>query len=513
MKSVNRDPIELAVFQSRLSAVCETMGVTLRRAAISPNIRDRLDFSCALFDADGGLLAQATHIPVHLGSMAWAMTGLAGHHAWQAGDRLILNDPYRGGTHLPDVTVIAPVFVGGDHQGFVANRAHHADIGAHVPGSMPLSRRLDEEGLLISPVLLYRAGELDETVLSDILEPLGRSDLARGDFRAQVAACDRGERDFRALVTGWGRKRFAALSRGLNAYAADLGRAGLTGLQPGIFRATDRLDDDGQGLIDLEVRVAVEISDTVFRVDFTGTCGQVEGNMNCPLSVTAAAVYYVYRCLLADETPDCAGSLSAIDLHAPEGCLVNAGYPAAVAAGNVETSQRLVDVLLRALSRAAPERIPAASQGTMNNLALGGDGWSYYETLAGGCGGSPECAGRNAAHSHMTNTLNTPVEVLEWAYPLRVTRYALREYGGGAGRHPGGRGIVREYEFLDAAEVCLIAERRRHAPWGLAGGGDGAPGQQFLDGGPVPGKFTRRVAAGQRLRIETPGGGGYGTSD
>jgi N-methylhydantoinase B len=507
------DLIELRVFESRVAAICETMGAILRRSAFSPNIRDRLDFSCALFGADGRLLSQATHIPVHLGSMAWAMTELVDAHDWRPGSRLILNDPYAGGTHLPDVTVVAPVFRGGRCCGFVANRAHHADIGSATPGSMPLSRTLDDEGVLIEPQWLYRDGELQRDVLDGICARMREPALAEGDFMAQVAAAAWGERALDALIEELGPDGLSARADALNDYAVRLSSARIAELPRGRWTAVDRMDCDGAGGPGPELRVAVAIGDGRIDVDFDGTDGQVPGNLNCPLSVTAAAVYYALRCLLPAETPACAGALERMRLNAPAGCLVNARRPAATAAGNVETSQRIVDVVLRALADALPGLIPAASQGTMNNLGLGGERWSYYETMAGGCGATAHADGRHAAHSHMTNTLNTPAEVLEHHFPVRVRRYQRRRGSGGAGAHAGGDGLVREFEFLEPASVTLITERRVHAPWGLAGGGDGAPGVNRLDGDELPSKITVDVRAGQVLTVETPGGGGYGTSD
>lgn len=502
-------PVQLAIFASRLEAICETMGARLKRAAFSPNIRDRLDYSCALFDAEGGLLAQATHIPVHLGSMAWAMTGLAGIHDWCPGDCLILNDPYRGGTHLPDVTVVVPVFDDKKLQGFAVNRAHHADIGAGAAGSMPLSTRLSEEGVVIPPTLLYRGGVLDDPLLERILEPMTRPELSRADFHAQVSAARHGAGSMAELIGVMGRSAFGSLKDELNDYAGRIAHSLLAEIPRGEVTAQDWLDDDGQGASDILLKVRVTISDDEFAVDFTGTSEQVAGNLNCPLSVTAAAVYYVFRCLLPGETPNCAGAIAPVRLSAPGDCLLNASYPSAVAAGNVETSQRVVDVLLLALAELMPDRIPAASQGTMNNIAMGGKRWSYYETLAGGCGAGRRAPGRSAVHSHMTNTLNSPVEVLESLYPLRIHCYAARRGSGGGGRYPGGDGVVREYEFLDDVTLCLLTERRSRGPWGLAGGKCGRAGSNLLDGEPQPAKFQRQVVRGQRLKVETPGGGGY----
>jgi len=506
------DLIELRVFESRVAAICETMGAVLKRSAFSPNIRDRLDFSCALFSADGRLLSQATHIPVHLGSMAWAMRDLVEDYDWQPGSRLILNDPYAGGTHLPDVTVIAPVFVSDSCAGFVANRAHHADIGSATPGSMPLSRSLDEEGVLISPQWLYRDGKLDREALAGICSEMRNPELAEGDFQAQVAASAFGERAFGALVEELGRDRLQRLTAGLNDYAARLAAASIDELPEGRWQAEDRMDCDGAGGDGPVIRLELRVGSGRIEVDFAGTDDQVAGNLNCPMSVTAAGVYYALRCLLPDETPTCAGALDCMGLTAPEGCLVNARSPAATAAGNVETSQRIVDVMFRALSEALPERIPAASQGTMNNIGLGGDRWSYYETMAGGCGATADVPGRHAAHSHMTNTLNTPAEVLEMHFPLRIRRYQLRRGSGGQGACSGGDGLIREFEFLEQAQATLITERRVNAPWGLAGGADGKPGRNLLDGEELPAKISVEVEPGQVLTIETPGGGGYGAA-
>lgn len=503
--------IELRVFESRAAAICETMGAVLRRSAFSPNIRDRLDFSCALFSADGRLLSQATHIPVHLGSMAWAMRDLADKYDWQPGARLMLNDPYAGGTHLPDVTVIAPVFESRECVGFVANRAHHADIGSATPGSMPLSRSLEEEGVLISPQWLYRDGKLDRDVLDGICRQMRNPELSAGDFQAQVAASAFGEKAFGALVSELGGERLQNFSQGLNEYAGRLASASISDLPEGRWQASDRMDCDGAGGKGPTIHVALRVASGRIEVDFDGTDDQVAGNLNCPMSVTAAAVYYALRCLLPEETPTCAGALDCMHLSAPEGCLVNARSPAATAAGNVETSQRIVDVVFRALSEALPDRIPAASQGTMNNLGLGGKRWSYYETMAGGCGATADTPGRHAVHSHMTNTLNTPAEVLELHFPLRILRYQYRRGSGGQGMCSGGDGLVREFEFLEPAQATLITERRVNAPWGLAGGEDGQPGRNLLDGEELPSKISVEVEAGQVLTIETPGGGGYGS--
>lgn len=511
------NPAELNIFASRLGAVCEEMGLVLRNAAFSPNIRDRLDFSCAVFDAQGAMCAQAAHIPVHLGSMAFAMQEIVCRIDWQPGDQVILNDPYLGGTHLPDVTAIAPVHVDGRLIAYVANRAHHADIGAASPGSMPVSRRLDDEGLVIGPTHLVRAGCVESDVLAGLTRATRNPAEAEGDFSAQLAANRAGVARLAALVARQGGGAFAAAVTALNDYAERLATSALAVIPPGCYRFEDFLDDDAQGGFDIPIRVALTVSAGRVHADFAGTAPQVDGNVNCPLAVTAAAVFYVLRCLMPDHTPACAGSFRPISLAAPDGCLVNARKPAAVAAGNVETSSRIVDVVLGALAQCLPGRIPAASHGGMNNLALGsarpGASWDYYETIGGGMGAGRDGGGLSGIQTHMTNTLNTPVEVLETRFPMRVREYSLRRGSGGGGLHCGGDGLVREFELLEPAHYTLLTERRRHAPWGLAGGADGLPGRNLLNGVVLPPKCEGELAAGDRLRIETPGGGGYGSAD
>ncbi len=511
------DPVALNIFASRVQAVCEEMGAVLRRAAFSPNIRDRLDFSCAVFDADGGLGAQAAHIPVHLGSMAYAMGDVVATRDWAPGDMVVFNDPFLGGTHLPDVTLVAPVFAGGERVGFVANRAHHADIGAATPGSMPVSRSLDEEGVVIPPTRISAGGELLEDALAPLAARTGNPAESRGDLTAQVSANRAGVARLGALVEGLGTDAYRAHLAGLNGYAERMARVAVDAIPPGTYRFRDVMEDDAAPGGEAPVRVALEVGGGGLTVDFTGTAPQSPGNINCPLAVTAAAVYYVFRCLMPAGTPACAGSLRPLHIRAPAGSLVNARRPAAVAAGNVETSSRVVDAVLGALAAAIPDRIPAASQGTMNNLAMGarapGASWDYYETVGGGMGAGPLGGGLSAVQTHMTNTLNTPVEALEMRFPLRVTRYGVRRGSGGRGRRPGGDGLVRELRFLAPATVTLLTERRRTRPWGRDGGGDGAAGRNLLNGEPLPGKTTLEVAAGARLTIETPGGGGWGTPE
>lgn len=503
--------IELGVFASRLEAVCDEMGAVLQRSAFSPNIKDRLDFSCAVFDAEGELSAQAAHIPVHLGSMAYAMAGIVNACEWAPGDMVVVNDPYLGGTHLPDVTVIAPVFAGQQLVAFIANRAHHANIGASSPGSMPIASRLEEEGVVIEPTHLLRSGQWQEALL-ETLSGGGNS----GDFIAQVSANQVGVERLLALVESMAVERYGRALQQLNHYAEQIARAEFASIPEGSYAFTDYMDDDGKGAADLPVSARVTVQGGDIQVDFTGTAGQVGGNINCPLSVAAAAVFYVFRCLLPAGVPACAGLFRPIHLTAPGQSLVNASRPAAVAAGNVETSTRITDVILGALAHAVPDRIPAASHGSMNNLAMGCEAvgesprWDYYETLGGGMGGHPNGEGLGGVQTHMTNTLNTPIESLELHYPLRVTRYQLRSGSGGAGQHGGGNGVLREFEFLAPASATLLTERRRRSPWGLAGGEGGQPGENRLNGEWLPAKCALSLSTGDRLSVASAGGGGWG---
>jgi len=513
------NPIKLSLFVSRMESVCDEMGVVLRRTAFSPNIKDRLDYSCALFDRHGELCAQAAHIPVHLGSMAYAMADIVSRFQWQAGDVLVLNDPYLGGTHLPDVTVVAPVFVSAELQGFAVNRAHHANIGSDSPGSMPITHKLEEEGIVISPEFLMQQGQLNETLWAQLQGIHGQvADYhLDGDMAAQVSAVNTGVQRMCELVEQLGVEDFQNGLRELNSYGERVARASLAQIPAGEYHFQDFMDDDGLGHVDIAIRVRLGISGSGIIVDFTGTYDQVPGNINCPLPVVAAAVYYCFRCLMPDYAPACAGLFRPVTISAPEASLVNARPPAAVAAGNVETSTRIVDVVLGALQQALPDRIPAASQGSMNNVAMGARSkrghWDYYETLAGGHGGGPHFSGLSAKHSHMTNTLNTPVESLEMHYPLRVNRYEIRTGSGGAGKHPGGDGLVREYEFLEPAELSLLTERRHHKPWGLGEGESGMAGVNLLNDQVLPGKTSILLEAGDRLTLKTPGGGGWGSAD
>jgi len=513
--------IELSVFVSRIESICEEMGAVLRRSAFSPNIKDRLDYSCAVFDREGALCAQAAHIPVHLGSMAYAMADIVKTQSWHRGDMLVLNNPYLGGTHLPDVTMIAPVFAADseiDNErpvAFVVNRAHHADIGADTPGSMPLSTSLLEEGVIISPTYIMHDSQVDEEILQQITANMSKPDSAKGDFLAQISANKTGVIRLSELISQLNSKHFISALTHLNDYGERVARASLKKIPNGIYQFHDFLDDDGAGATDIKIAVTLSIEDELIKLDFTGTDAQVKGNINCPLSVAAAAVYYVFRCLMPSQTPACAGTFNMIQVMAPEGCLLNAQYPAAVAAGNVETSTRVVDVVLGALAQAESDIIPAASYGSMNNIAMGSrknnNHWDYYETIGGGLGASQAYSGISGVQAHMTNTLNTPIESLEYHYPLQITRYCLRQSSGGEGMHRGGQGLIREVEFLQEAQITLLTERRLHAPWGLSGGENGQCGENRLDDKPLPGKAFFTAQAGQKLTIKTPGGGGWGT--
>lgn len=521
------DAISLSIFANRIDAICSEMGATLRKAAFSPNIRDRLDYSCAIFDASGELCAQAAHIPVHLGSMAFAMSDVVSSIEWSAGDMVVLNDPYKGGTHLPDVTVIAPLYIDGKLTGFVSNRAHHADIGSETPGSMPLSSSLFEEGLIIEPSFLVKAGVVDEDYFAGLMKHMRNRQESSGDFIAQVAANRRGLTRLAALIEKMGLQNYLLSLDLLNGYAAKLVKDSLCEIKDGEYSFEDVLDDDGQGQEDILIRAAVKFEKGNITLDFTGSAKQVAGNINCPLSVTAAAVYYVFRCLMPPQTPACAGSFRSINIVAPKGSVVNARFPAAVAAGNVETSTRIVDVVLGALSQAIPSRVPAASHGSMNNLAMGNTGnrdhaaWDYYETIGGGMGASSISDGLDAVQTHMTNTLNTPIESLEMKYPLRVNRYQIRTGSAGQGYFKGGQGLIREYTFLSPAQVTILSERRIRQPWGISlskgfaspcrGEASALSGKNLLNGKPLGAKQSLEVTGGDVVCIITAGGGGYNT--
>jgi N-methylhydantoinase B len=516
------DAVGLAVMNNRLAGIAEEMGVVLGQTGFSPNIKERHDFSCALCDARGELVAQAAHIPVHLGSTPLSVRAAIERLDLQRGDVAALNDPFAGGTHLPDVTLVAPVFLKSEPRPFayVANRAHHADIGGMAPGSMALATEIYQEGFRIPPVKLVVGSRPARDVFELFFANTRVREEREGDLRAQLAALAVGTERLRALVDSAGRATVASAMEALKDYAARLMAATLRALRPGIYRARDWLDDDGFDSGPIPIAVAIRIAKGSAVVDFTGSAPQVRGSVNANYAITLSATFYAMKCLAAEAVPANEGLLRPIKLIAPEGSIVNARPPAAVAGGNVETSQRIVDVLFRALAKAAPDRIPAASSGSMSNLTVGGYDrfrnrhFSYYETIAGGAGASPQSAGVSGIHTHMTNTLNTPIEALEAYYPLRVTEYRIRRGSGGRGRFNGGDGLVRELECLTESNVSLLTDRRKLRPYGLAGGGAGACGKNYLTRSgrrtALPGKTNVDLKPGDRVRVETPGGGAWG---
>ena len=513
------DPVELELTRNMLEAAAGEMGIALQRAAFSANIKERRDFSCALFDAAGELLAQAAHIPVHLGSMP-ASVGAVRERigALADGDVAIVNDPFAGGTHLPDITIVTPVFYAGALVGYAANRAHHADVGGASPGSMTLSRHIDEEGLRIEPALLYRAGGRDEELFRRILGAVRTPGERVGDLEAQLAANRAGGRALSRMIERQGAERVGHYGRALLDYSQTFTARAIDAIPDGTYRFEDALDDDGAGGGPVAIRVALTISGDRATVDFRDSDGQAAGCVNCPDAVTRSAVYYCFACLLDEGIPLNGGCFRNIEILTRPGSVVHALYPAAVVAGNTETSQRIVDVVFGALAQALPERIPAASCGTMSSVALGGAGWTYYETVGGGSGAGPGFGGASAVQCHMTNTLNTPAEALEMQYPLRVRRFERALETGGPGRFPGGDGIVRELEALDDCEGTILADRRAGRPYGLAGGGGGSSGEDGVRaaaGGAAPlgGKSRFRLCRGDVLRVRTPGGGGWGRPD
>ncbi len=533
-----RDPIELEIFKNIFHSIAEEMGAALRRTAFSPNIKERRDYSCAVFDAAGEVIAMGDHMPVHLGSMPMSVRAAIERLALEPGDVAMLNDPFCGGTHLPDITLVAPVFIkrgpgrprpGRSPDFFVSSRAHHADVGGAYAGSMGLCREIYQEGLRIPPVKLVRRGKTDADVLALLLNNVRTPREREGDLGAQLAAGHTGAERLREICVRYGLARVRRAARELLDYSEEMMRAFLAQVSPGTYRAEDFLDDDGVSEQPVRITAAIKftrpraggLQQKIVTVDFTGSDSQVAGSVNAVAAITWSACFYVFRCLLAEDVPATAGLMRPIELLAPEGTVVNARPPAAVAGGNVETSQRIVDVLLRALAQALPGHIPAAASGTMNNLTIGGidprsnQPFAYYETIAGGMGARPQKDGVSGVHTHMTNSLNTPAEALEYAYPFRVTRYSLRRGSGGHGKYRGGDGIVRELELLTEAEVTLLSDRRKRGPYGLAGGEQGAPGRTQIirrDGSvkELPSKGSARLNPGERVRIESPGGGGYG---
>ncbi|HXV85963.1 MAG TPA: hydantoinase B/oxoprolinase family protein [Gemmatimonadales bacterium] len=512
------DAVGLEVMAHAFAEMAEEMGAVLVASAVSPNIRERRDSSAALFDARGEMVAQAAHIPVHLGAMPDAVAAVRAEGPGP-GDTFILNDPFTGGTHLPDITLVHAIELEGAVAGYTIVRAHHSDVGGIRPGSMPPdSSEVFQEGLIIPPVRWAERGQVVADVERLLLANVRTPDMRRHDLAAQLAACERGAVRYRELVERLGAPYVAGSSADLLAYAERRALASVASrIPPGTYRATDWLEGDGLDDRDIPLAVAVTVApDGRVACDFTGTASAARGNVNCPLSVTRSAALFVLRCLVEDDIPTNGGLQRVVTVTAPVGCVVHAQRPRAVASGNVETSQRITDLLFAALAGAAPElaraAVPAQGQGTMNNVVLGGDGWTYYETLGGGQGATPHAHGPSAVHVGMSNTRNTPVEVLEMELPVRITAYALRRGSGGSGRRPGGSGVVREYQALAPMEASLLGERRRHPPRGAAGGGDGACGANYLNGVPVGGRAALTLKAGDVLRIETPGGGGWGVS-
>jgi N-methylhydantoinase B len=487
--------IELQVIGAALRSIAEEMGAALVRSAFSANIKERRDCSTALFDARGRMIAQAEHIPVHLGAMPDAVAAVRSRDP-RCDDVYVLNDPFTGGSHLPDITLVTRTTVG-----YAVTRAHHADVGGIEPGSLPAgSTRLDEEGVVIPPT------RLDEQVLDELVSQMRNPAERRGDLRAQLAAHRLAERRLAELCERRSRARVERAMDELHDYSERRVRAAIAALPNGRFEAADALEDaDGR---ELEIRVAVTVAGEEVELDFAGTAAQHEGNLNCPLAVTRSACYFVVRCVTDPDVPASGGAFAPVHVNAPEGSLVNARPPAAVAAGNVETSSRIVDAVFAAFGRAIP--VAAQGQGTMNNLTLGNDGFTYYETLGGGQGACPGADGPSGVHVAMSNTLSTPAEALELGYPLRVERHALRLGSGGTGTHRGGDGVVRELRVLEACRLSLVGERRRRAPQGAAGGEPGLPGQNSVNGELLPAKATRSLEADDLVRVETPGGGGFG---
>lgn len=503
--------IEVEFFRQLLESVPEEMGAVLRKTAFSANIKERRDYSCALYDAGGQTIAMGDHMPVHLGAMPLSVQHVLALYRLQPGDVAIVNDPFQGGTHLPDITAVAGVFPKQNRPPafYVASRAHHADVGGMSPGSMPLAREIYQEGLRLPPILLVKGGRIEEGLMRLILANVRTPEEREGDLLAQLMAMERGSKRLLETIARYGLPRLNLNVAALSGYAERMMRAGLAALPAGCYRFEDRLDEGAR------IRLALTLAGGEAHFDFTGTDPQVDGPVNANLAVTISAVFYVLRCLLDESVPANAGLLRPVTITAPEGCLINARPPAAMAAGNVETSQRITDVVLGAMAQAAPARIPAASQGSMNNVSFGGAGFAWYETIAGGMGASALAPGQSAVHTHMTNSWNTPIEAFEHAYPVRVRRYSVRRGSGGMGRNHGGDGIVRELEFLAPAEVTVLSDRRLVAPYGLAGGQPGSPGRNTLirNSKPrrLPGKVRLDALPGDLLRIETPGGGGFGS--
>ena len=518
------NPILLEVFKNRFVSISEEMGVTLNRTAFSPNIKERRDFSCAIFDENGDMIAQAAHIPVHLGSMPMSVKSAIENVDLKEGDMVILNDPYKGGTHLPDVTIVAPVFLGQKKpQFFVANRAHHADIGGMSAGSMPLATSIFQEGIIIPPLKIVEGGEIVEPLMKFLINNVRTPYEREGDFTAQIMANMTGIKRIEELIHNYGLELVKNYALAIMDYSEKILRRRLKDIPNGIYKFEDYMDDDGIEREKIKIAVQITIDDDTVVVDFKESDDQVKGSINAVYSITLSAVLYVFRSLIKDEIPTNAGLLRPITLITRKGSIVDAKFPASVAGGNVETSQRIVDVLLGALSKALPDEIPAASQGTMNNITIGGidekndQPFTYYETIGGGMGACSFANGESAVHSHMTNTLNTPIEAVEFSYPMMVEEYSIRKNSGGKGKFRGGDGIVRQIRLLNDAEITMLTERRRFPPYGLMGGEGGKVGENIIisngEKKKMPSKFNVTLKKGDVIRIETPGGGGFAKSE
>ncbi len=513
-------PFELEIYQNILSSIAEEMGVVLIRAGFSPNIKERRDLSCAIFQSNGDMIAQAAHIPIHLASMSFAVRAVLDMPEISEGDILILNDPFRGGTHLPDITCIMPVFYKKKLEFFVASRAHHADIGGLTPGSMPLSTSIDQEGILIPPSKLYKKRKLNKKLFNEILASTRDPQEREGDFNAQVGAIELGEKRLLETIEKYSLKKVKQAGNELLDYSEKIMKEVLKLIPNGVYEFEDYLDDDGVGTNKIPIKAKVTIKGQRARVDLRGSSARVRGNLNTPYSVTTAAVIYVFQCLAPSSIPLNSGPLRVVEIIVDDNSILNAKYPAAVVGGNVETSQRVVDVVFGALSKAVPKKVPAASAGSMSNLTFGGinpktgKDYAYYETIAGGMGGRFGLGGVSAVQTHMTNTLNTPIESLERELPVMLNSYSIRKNSGGQGKYRGGDSIVREYKFLLDTTVSMITERRRFAPYGIEGGGLGKKGKNTLiregNASKIAPKASFKVKKGDSIRIETPGGGGWG---
>jgi len=529
------DVIEITIFKNIFQSISDEMGKILQYSAFSPNIKERKDFSCALFTESGESFAFGTHIPVHLGAMPLSVKAALSEIDFAEGDMVILNDPFRGGTHLPDITLIAPVFHNGRLVFFTANRAHHSDVGGMRAGSMPLSSEIFQEGLIIPPVKLLKQGRTDDEVLHMILANVRTPEERRGDLMAQIAANKRGIQRLNENIEKYGFENISRYSRYLIDYTEKLFRSLIKEIPDGKYEFSDYLDDDGFDTKEIEIKVVIEVEDDQLLIDFTGSSGQVKGGINTNAAVTYSSILYVLTTLLDEEIPINSGIMRPVDLVLPPDSIINASKPCGLAGGNVETSQRIVDVLIGALAQACPGLLPAASQGTMNNISFGGNGFAYYETIGGGAGAGPSYHGESGVHSHMTNSLNTPVEALEIAFPVQIENYSLRKNSGGTGRFKGGDGLIRTYKFLKNAHVSILSERRANRPYGLQGGEPGFPGENLLIKNQAPadtGKESRNsentgtespinlgskinieIDSGDVLVIKTPGGGGYGKEE